>query len=367
MAIYRREQPAFVLMGKQAIDDDSNQVGQMLAALLGMGQATFVSKLELIENNTKARCSRETDSGIETVTVKLPAIITSDLRLNEPRYVSLPGIMKAKKKPLEEVGLADLGLTVASRTQVLKLEPPACSQSRRAGQDGGRVAGQTEERRKGALKCLSAVLARPNSPNSIRETNMANLLVIAEHDRGQLKLATLAAVACAHKVVAEAGGSFDILVIGENVGGTAELLRPYGAATVLVADDAQLQHPVGDKYAQVIADVAKQRGRRWCFGAASTFSKDILPRAAALLDAGMLSDVIDVHMSRGDFIFKRVMFAGNVIATVKLDGAVKFLTVRAAAFAQPPKGSGGSRRSWPSRLRRADCRPSSNTAGEKPR
>jgi electron transfer flavoprotein beta subunit len=130
VAIYRREQPAFVLMGKQAIDDDSNQVGQMLAALLGTGQATFVSKLELIENNSKARCSRETDSGIETVTVKLPAIITSDLRLNEPRYVSLPGIMKAKKKPLEEVGLADLGLTVASRTQVLKLEPPV---ARKAG------------------------------------------------------------------------------------------------------------------------------------------------------------------------------------------------------------------------------------------
>jgi electron transfer flavoprotein beta subunit len=130
VAIYRREQPAFVLMGKQAIDDDSNQVGQMLAALLGIGQATFVSKLELTENNSKARCGRETDGGIETVTVKLPAIITSDLRLNEPRYVSLPGIMKAKKKPLEELGLADLGLTVASRTQVLKLEPPA---ARKAG------------------------------------------------------------------------------------------------------------------------------------------------------------------------------------------------------------------------------------------
>jgi electron transfer flavoprotein beta subunit len=124
LAVYRREQPHFVLMGKQAIDDDSNQAGQMLAALAGLGQATFVSKLELLENNTKARCGRETDAGIETITVKIPAIITTDLRLNEPRYVSLPGIMKAKKKPLEEITLADLGVTVASRTQVLKLEPP---------------------------------------------------------------------------------------------------------------------------------------------------------------------------------------------------------------------------------------------------
>lgn len=123
-ALYKREQPHFVLMGKQAIDDDSNQVGQMLAALLGIGQATFVSKLELLDNNSRARCGRETDAGIETVTVKLPAIITTDLRLNEPRYVSLPGIMKAKKKPLEELPLSDLGISVTSRTSVLKLEKP---------------------------------------------------------------------------------------------------------------------------------------------------------------------------------------------------------------------------------------------------
>ena len=123
-ALCGREEPAFVLMGKQAIDDDSNQAGQMLAGLLDIGQATFVSKLELIEDNTKARCGRETDAGIETVTVKLPAIITSDLRLNEPRYVSLPGILKAKKKPLAEIELSSLGLAVASRTHVLKLERP---------------------------------------------------------------------------------------------------------------------------------------------------------------------------------------------------------------------------------------------------
>jgi electron transfer flavoprotein beta subunit len=124
-AVYRREKPDFVLMGKQAIDDDSNQVGQMMAALLGIGQATFVSRLELLENNTRARCGRETDAGIETVQVRLPAIITTDLRLNEPRYVSLPGIMKAKKKPLEKIPATDLGVDAASRTHVLKLESPA--------------------------------------------------------------------------------------------------------------------------------------------------------------------------------------------------------------------------------------------------
>ena len=124
VAVYHREKPNFVLMGKQAIDDDANQVGQMLAAMLDIGQATFVSKLELLENNSKARCGRETDAGIETVIVKLPAVITTDLRLNEPRYVSLPGIMKARKKPIEEISLTDLGVAVAVRTQVLKLEAP---------------------------------------------------------------------------------------------------------------------------------------------------------------------------------------------------------------------------------------------------
>jgi electron transfer flavoprotein beta subunit len=123
-AVFKREQPNLVLMGKQAIDDDSNQAGQMMAALLRVGQATFVSKLELLDNNARARCARETDAGIETVIVSLPAVITTDLRLNEPRYVSLPGIMKAKKKPIEELTLADLGVTAASRTTVLKLEAP---------------------------------------------------------------------------------------------------------------------------------------------------------------------------------------------------------------------------------------------------
>jgi electron transfer flavoprotein alpha subunit len=108
---------------------------------------------------------------------------------------------------------------------------------------------------------------------------------------------------------------------------------------VLVADCPELRHPVADKYSRVISDVAKQRGATTVVATASTFSKDILPRTAALLDAGMLSDVVDVRSSASGFIFKRVMFAGNVIATVQLDGAVKVLTVRAAAFAHPQKSA----------------------------
>lgn len=122
-AVCKKEQPGLVLMGKQAIDDDSSQAGQMLAALLGVGQVTFVSKVDV--RGGTATCLRETDAGIETLTVTLPAVLTADLRLNEPRYVSLPGIMKAKKKPLEETSPDALGVAAASRTKIVKLERPA--------------------------------------------------------------------------------------------------------------------------------------------------------------------------------------------------------------------------------------------------
>ncbi|MBR0847916.1 electron transfer flavoprotein subunit beta/FixA family protein [Bradyrhizobium diazoefficiens] len=117
------EQPGLIILGKQAIDDDSNQTGQMLAALLGWSQATFASKLEVEGSDFKV--TREVDGGLQTVKLKGPAIVTTDLRLNEPRYASLPNIMKAKKKPIAEKTVADYGVDVAARLEVLKTtEPP---------------------------------------------------------------------------------------------------------------------------------------------------------------------------------------------------------------------------------------------------
>ena len=164
---------------------------------------------------------------------------------------------------------------------------------------------------------------------------MNRILVIAEHDQGKLKLASLSAAGFAQKVCAASGGSFDFLLLGSGVSAAAEGLRKSGAAAVLVADTPALAQPLADRYAKVIADTAKARGASLVVAAVSTFSKDILPRASALLDAGMLSDVIDVRPADGELTFRRVMFAGNVIATVQLDGAVKCLTVRSAAFAAP--------------------------------
>jgi electron transfer flavoprotein beta subunit len=122
--LVEKERPDLVLMGKQAIDDDCNQTGQMLAALLSWPQATFASRVEVLEGGARLRVGREVDGGIETVTVRLPAVVTTDLRLNEPRYVALPGIMRAKNKPLEETTPAALGVALESRVQTLALAPP---------------------------------------------------------------------------------------------------------------------------------------------------------------------------------------------------------------------------------------------------
>ena len=138
-AIVDRESPRLVILGKQAIDDDANQTGQMLAGLLGWAQATSASKVEIATPDaSEATVTREIDGGLETMTIKLPAIVTTDLRLNEPRYATLPNIMKAKKKPLDTLKPDALGVDVKPRLQILKVVEPA----KRRG--GGRVADVAE-------------------------------------------------------------------------------------------------------------------------------------------------------------------------------------------------------------------------------
>ena len=126
-AIADKESPDLIILGKQAIDDDANQTGQMLAALLDWPQATFVSAIEMGDGS--ARVTREVDDGLEIIEVKTPAIVTVDLRLNEPRYASLPNIMKAKKKPIDEMAPADLGVDIAPRLETLRVEEPPTRQA----------------------------------------------------------------------------------------------------------------------------------------------------------------------------------------------------------------------------------------------
>lgn len=136
--LVEEESPALVIMGKQSIDDDSNQTGQILAALLGWPQATFASKIEIDSSDKSAQVTREIDGGLETVDVQLPAIVTVDLRMNEPRYASLPNIMKAKQKPLAVRSAADIGVDLSPRVTLLEVvEPPKR-------QGGGKVASVDE-------------------------------------------------------------------------------------------------------------------------------------------------------------------------------------------------------------------------------
>jgi electron transfer flavoprotein beta subunit len=130
-ALVEREKPDMVILGKQAIDDDSNQTGQMLAGLLGWSQGTFASEIRFADG--KADVTREVDGGLETVSLTLPSVVTTDLRLNEPRYASLPNIMKAKKKPIDQVSVEDLGVDASPRLATLKVEEPP------ARQGGGKV------------------------------------------------------------------------------------------------------------------------------------------------------------------------------------------------------------------------------------
>ena len=126
-ALAERESPGLIILGKQAIDDDSNQTGQMLAALLGWPQGTFASGVALADG--EAEVTREVDGGLETLALSLPAVVTTDLRLNEPRYASLPNIMKAKKKPIDAVSVEELGVDAAPRLETLKVEDPPGRQS----------------------------------------------------------------------------------------------------------------------------------------------------------------------------------------------------------------------------------------------
>ena len=148
--VVEKESPELVIMGKQAIDDDANVVGQLVAQILGWPQGTFISELTLADGNAEAQVVREIDGGLETVKFPLPAVVTADLRLNEPRYASLPGIMKARKKPLEEIDAASLGADLTPRLTVKSVAPPP-------EREAGRVV-ETVEELVGALQGEAKVL-----------------------------------------------------------------------------------------------------------------------------------------------------------------------------------------------------------------
>ena len=160
---------------------------------------------------------------------------------------------------------------------------------------------------------------------------MAESLILIEHDRQQVKRPSLHAIALAQQL----GGDYALLVLGHGLEGIAASLVSYGASAVVVADDPALAEPLADRYAAVIGEVAQKCGAKTVIGTSSTFSKDVLPRAAALLDAPMVTDVVAIEKTDGSISYRRPINAGSMFATVKVEGDRRVLTVRATAF-EPP-------------------------------
>ncbi len=246
------EQPGLVILGKQAIDDDCNQTGQMLAALTGLAQGTFASKI--VVGDGKVEVTREVDGGLQTVSLNLPAIVTTDLRLNEPRYASLPNIMKAKKKPIDSKKPEDYGVDVAPRVKVLEDDGAQRPQGGRQGQDGGRACFETS-RRSGSNLSMATLLLGEVANGHLGRHHRAGA------DRGQG--ARRARSTCC--------------LTGQNLGAAAEAAAKLdGVAKVRVADDAALR-PWPRRAAGGAAGLAAPRVRRDCRG----FEPVLQERAAA--------------------------------------------------------------------------------------
>ncbi len=285
-AVSEREKPQLVIMGKQAIDDDSNQTGQMLAALLGWPQATFASKIRLEAD--KAVVTREVDGGLESDAVKLPAVVTTDLRLNEPRYVTLPNIMKAKKKALEVLGPDALGVDVTPRLSTLNVVEPA--------------------KRKAGVKVADAKA----------------LVDKLRNDAKVICKATLNAVAAAQKLAPD----IHVLIAGHEAGAAAKAAAQIaGVAKVLHADAPQLRDFLAENVAATIVSVA--RSYTHLLAPSTSNGKNVMPRVAALLDVQQISDIVAVE---GADTFVRPIYAGNALATVKSRDPIKVITVRTTAF-----------------------------------
>ncbi len=268
-SIVEAEKPGLVILGKQAIDDDCNQTGQMLAALLGWAQGTFASKIGI--DGDSVTVTREVDGGLQTVKLKAPVIVTTDLRLNEPRYASLPNIMKAKKKPIEEKTPDAYGVDIKPRLQVVKTSEPPGRKS------GVKVASVAE------------LVAKLKDEAGILMTT----LLVAEHDNKTLKDATNKALTAAKAL----GGDVHVLVAGKDCKAVADAAAKLdGVKKVLLADAAPYEHQLAEPIAALIVSLAGNYDA--IVAPATTTWKNIMPRVAALLDVMQISDITKVRRAR---------------------------------------------------------------------
>ena len=222
----------------------------MFAALTGMAQATFASEVQVADG--KLNVTREVDGGLQTISIDLPAVITTDLRLNEPRYASLPNIMKAKRKPMDTVTPEELGVDISPRLEILSVEPP--------------------EERQAGIK-VENVEELVDKLRNEAEGDFMSTLVVAEHDNQTLKPVTLVVAAAAEAI----GNGFDVLVAGSGCGAVAaEAAAIAGANRVLLADNGAYEHQLAENIAPLVAEVGASYGH--ILTAHTTTGKNFLPR-----------------------------------------------------------------------------------------
>ena len=337
-AVVAKEKPDLVVLGKQTVDGDSNQVGQILAGLLGWPQATFLASIKLAADGKSATVTREVDAGVEEKRVRLPAVVTVDLRIigkkavrNEAlagpdaeweetqRYASLKGIMAAKKKEIKDVTLAELGVDAKPAMTVTAYEAPPVRKA------GAKVASVDELVAK--LHNEAKVILMP-----------AAVVVFCESDEKGIRSASLPALTAGAELAKQIGGDVVAVVIGAGLGAAAADAAKY-AARVLAYDGPGLAAPLAETWAPQLADAVKRAGATALLGTATSTGKDLLPRAAALLGAGMASDITAVLAANR---FKRPAYAGNAIEEVTIAGPVIVASVRQTAFPHATAGAGGA-------------------------
>ena len=299
------EQPGLVIVGKQSIDGDNSQTGQMLAALLGWSQGTFASKLDI--GDGKIDVTREIDGGLETLTLSMPVVISTDLRLNEPRYASLPNIMKAKKKPIDKMTPDDLGVDVTPRLTVLKVAGAAQTYSRGNCRKCQPAGGEAAQRSKGDLM---------------------SVLVIAEHDNTALSVGTTNTITAATQLDADV----HVLVAGSGCRAVAEqVAKVNGVSKVRMTNNTLFEHALAEPIAALVVSIAGDYTH--IVVAATKFGKNIIPRASALLDVVTISDISEIESAD---TFVRPVYAGNAMLTVQTADTPKCLSIRATAFEEAP-------------------------------
>lgn len=316
-ALVLREQPDLLLLGKQSSDTDNAQTGPMLATLLGWPQGTFASALELSAG--QARITREVEGGQEILTLPLPALITADLRLANPRYLKLPQLLQAKKKNIEILAASDLAANSGKCLFVQSVELPSAP---RAGKKIRSAAELVDCLKQEGL--LQERLPRP--ANGEPKHSHGRAVLLAEHNGTELHPALWRAVSAARQL------ADDISLV---LAGPATLANKAasiaGVTRVLLTEAENLEHQPAEALALLLAQAVRQQGADVLLAAATPHGKAVLPRAAALLDSPMLSDVVKIVAAD---TFVRPVHAGEALATIRNSAPCRILSARPAAF--PP-------------------------------